>query len=89
MTLKVPKQEIRVKIRTDSFLIIGYIHIMAGGRVIDYLNSQTNRFIPVTDAEVYPLNNQLKDDLNISGSNDIVFINVEDIKMLSSPKEIK
>ncbi|OFW62727.1 MAG: hypothetical protein A2Z35_00845 [Actinobacteria bacterium RBG_19FT_COMBO_36_27] len=89
MTMKVPKEEIHVKIRTDSFFIIGSIHIMAGGRIIDYINAQTNRFIPVTNAEVYPLNSQLNDDLNISGNNDVVFINVEDIKMLSSPKEKK
>jgi len=84
MTIKVPKQKIYVKIKTSSSIITGYIHIMMGGRIIDYINSQINKFIPVTDADVYPLNNLSKTKLDISGKNDVIFLNVEDIEMLTA-----
>jgi hypothetical protein len=89
MTIKVPKQEIRVKIKTKTSLIIGTIHIMTGGRVIDYMNSQTNKFIPVTDADVQPFDMRIKDELNIKGRNDVIFLNTEDIEMIVSLKEEK
>jgi hypothetical protein len=84
MTIKVPKQKIYVKIQTHSSIILGYIHIMTGGRVIDYINSQINRFIPVTEAVVHPLDNSSNADLKISGKNDVIILNIEDIEMLTS-----
>jgi len=87
MTLRIPKQKIYVKIKTISSVIIGYIHVVSGSRIIDYLNSQINKFIPVTDAQVYPSNSGLETDLNISGKNDLIFLNVEDIEMLTTCEE--
>lgn len=84
MAIKVPKQKIYVKIQTHSSIILGHIHIMTGGRIIDYINSQVNKFIPVTEAEVNPLDSSSKADLKISGKNDVVILNVEDIEMLTS-----
>ena len=87
MTLRIPKQKIYVKIKTISSVIIGYIHVVSGSRIIDYLNSQINKFIPVTDAQVYPSNSGLETDLNISGKNALIFLNVEDIEMLTTCEE--
>ena len=91
MTLKIPKQKIYVKIKTISSVITGYIHVIPGGRITDYINSQVNKFIPVTDAQVYPSKSELEPDLNIKGKNDLIFLNVEDIEMLTTceEKEIK
>ncbi|MDD5621854.1 MAG: hypothetical protein PHQ09_01670 [Actinomycetota bacterium] len=91
MTLRVPKEKTYVKIKTISSVIIGYIHIISGSRILDYLNSQNKKFIAVTDTEVYPLNSGSKNDLTISGKNEVVFLNVEDIEMIteSEEKEIK
>ena len=87
MTLRIPKQKIYVKIKTISSVIIGYIHVVSGSRIIDYLNSQINKFIPVTDAQVYPSKSELEPDLNISGKNDLIFLNVKDIEMLTTCEE--
>ena len=87
MTLKIPKQKIYVKIKTFSSLITGHIHVITGGRIVDYLSSQTSKFIPVTDAEVYPLKSEIEPGLDISGKNEVVFLNVEDIEMITECEE--
>jgi hypothetical protein len=83
MALEVSKEQIHAKIKTDSAIVIGFIHIMPGSRVIDYIRSQFNKFIPVTDAMVYPLEKGLKNDINISGKFAVVFLNVENIQMVT------
>ena len=89
MTLRIPKQKIYVKIKTISSVITGHIHVITGSRIIDYINSQVNKFIPVTDAEVHPLNSEIEPGLNISGKNEVVFLNVEDIEMMTAIEEKK
>ena len=89
MTIKIPKQKTYVKIKTRTAIIVGYIYIMSGSRIIDYVNAQVNKFIPVTDATIYPLNNTSKADQNINGKNDVIFLNVEEIEMLTEYKENK
>jgi len=83
MVLEVSKEKTGVKIKTDSAIVIGYIHIMPSSRVIDYIRSQFNKFIPVTDAMVYPLDKGLKNSINISGKYGVVFLNVENIQMIT------
>ena len=85
--MKVQKQKVKVKIVTHSATIIGHIHIMPGGRISDYIISRVNKFIPVTEADVYPTNNNLEKDIAISGRNDIIFINVESIEMIVFHKD--
>ncbi len=87
MTIKVPKDKVYVKIKTRSGIILGYIYIMTGGRIIDYINSQNNKFIPITEAEIFPSENKPKSGPDISGKNDLVILNVEDIEMLTSNEE--
>lgn len=87
MTIKVPKEKVYVKIKTRTAIILGHIYIMTGGRIIDYINSQNNKFIPVTEAEVFPYKNKTKSNPEISGKNELVILNVEDIEMLTSANE--
>lgn len=87
MSLEVSKEEINVKIKTNSAIVIGHIHIMPGSRIIDFIRSQFNKFIPVTDTTVYPLEKGIKDSVNISGKYDIVFLNVENIQMITAIKD--
>ena len=86
MTLKIATEEINVKIKTNSAIIIGFIHTMPGSRVSDYIKSQSHRFIPVTNTLIYPLGEASKSNLNISGKNDIVFVNVDSIEMMTTVK---
>ncbi len=78
-----PKQKVKIKIKVNSTIVIGYIHISIGGRVSDYITSHLNKFIPVTEAEAYPTSNGNKKNINISGSYDVIFLNVESIEMLT------
>jgi hypothetical protein len=87
VALEVPKEKIKVKIKTNSAIVAGYIHIMPGSRVIDYIRSQFNKFIPVTNTTVYPLEKGVEEDVNISGKYDIVFLNVENIQMITVIEE--
>ncbi len=83
MALEVSKEKIHVKIKTGSSIVIGYIHIMPGSRVIDYIRSQFNKFIPVTGAAVHSLDKAVKNNINISGKYDVIFLNVENIQMIT------
>jgi hypothetical protein len=87
VSLEVQKEKINVKIKTNSAILVGYIHIMPGSRVIDFIRSQFNKFIPVTNTAVYPLEKGVKEDVNISGKYDIVFLNVENIQMITVIKD--
>ena len=87
MSLEVSKDEINVKIKTNSAIVTGHIHIMPGSRIIDFIRSQFNKFIPVTDTTVYPLEKGIKNSVNISGKYDIVFLNVENIQMITAIKD--
>jgi len=80
--MKVPKQKVKVKIKTESAIIIGHVHIMVDGRMSDYLSSQKDKFIPVTEAVVYSPGDKVDDNADISKSGKIVFINLEKIEML-------
>ena len=59
------------------------MHIMPGRRISDYITSKINKFIPVTEADVYPINNNIDKDMAINGLNDIIFLNVESIEMIA------
>jgi len=79
--MKVLKDKTRVSIKTDSCIINGYLHIMKQGRVSDYLSSQLNKFIPITDAEIFPLNYEYpnNDEKKKKG---VVFINTSKIELV-------
>jgi hypothetical protein len=82
MQMQVPKQKVRVKIKTESFIVKGTVYTMVDGRLSDYITSQKDKFIPVTDAEVYYLGEGGKviDEKKIK--REVVFINVDKIEMI-------
>ena len=55
------------------------MHTMPGGRISNYITSKINKFIPVTEADVYLINNNIDKDMAINGLNDIIFLNAESI----------
>lgn len=80
--MKIEKQKIRVKIKTESSVVKGTVYTLRDGRLSDYITSQKNKFIPVADAEVYYIDGAgriLDEDRK---KREIVFINVEKIEMI-------
>ncbi len=82
MQMKIEKQEVKVKIKTESSIVKGIVHTLVDGRLSDYITSQKNRFIPVTDAEVYYIEGSKKVPNEDKVKREIVFINVEKIEMI-------
>lgn len=83
MQMKIEKQKVKVKIKTESSIVRGTIYTLADGRLSDYITSQKNKFIPVSNAEVQYISEIGK--IMEEGNNtkrDIVFINVEKIEMI-------
>lgn len=80
--MKIEKQHVRVKIRTESSVVIGTVHTLVDGRLSDYITSQRNRFIPVTDAEVHYREGKGKGLEDNKVRRQVVFINVEKIEMI-------
>ena len=81
--MSIPKQKVKIKIKVNSTIVIGYIQIAIGGRVSDYIASHANKFIPVAEAKAYPTHNGDKEDINIKGSYDVIFLNMESIEMMT------
>lgn len=46
---RIEKAKVRVRIYTNLFLIEGFIYVIPGSRLIDFLNTPGD-FIPITDA---------------------------------------
>ena len=82
MQMQIPKQKVRVKVRTESFIVKGTVYTMVDGRLSDYITSQKNKFIPVTDAEVQYLGEGGKILEEKKTKREVVFINVDKIEMM-------
>jgi len=82
MQMQIQKQKVRVKIETESFVVEGTIYTMVGGRLSDYMTSQKDKFISVTDAEVQYLGEGGKILNEGKAKREIVFINVDKIEMI-------
>ncbi|MBN2072856.1 MAG: hypothetical protein JW770_02785 [Actinobacteria bacterium] len=80
--MKVAKEQVKVKIKTESTILNGTVYTMVNGRLSDYITSHVGKFIPVTDAEVYHLDREGKKIKGNGVKRDIVFINVEKIEMI-------
>ena len=77
--MKGPRDKVKVKVKTESYVVEGTVHIMVGGRLSDYMTSHVDKFIPITDAEVTPLSENLTEEKR---KREVVFINVEKIEMI-------
>ena len=82
MQMKVSQQKVKVRIITESCVINGTVHTMVDGRLSDYITSRKNKFIPVTDAEIFYLDERRKDLKKNGVRREVVFINVEKIEMI-------
>jgi hypothetical protein len=49
------KDRVRVMIVTSGFRIEGDIHVLAGSRLTDALNSKSKEYFALTDASVYAM----------------------------------
>ncbi len=82
MQMKIEKQHVRVKIKTESSIVNGTVHTLLNGRLSDYITSQKDKFIPVSDAEVIYLDGAGKVIDSQKARREVVFINVEKIEMI-------
>lgn len=82
MQMQITKQKVRVKIKTESFVVNGTVYTMVDGRLSDYITSQKNKFISVTDAEIQYLGEGGKILDEKKTKREVVFINVDKIEMI-------
>lgn len=80
--MKVPKDQVKVRIKTESAIINGTVHTLVNGRMSDYITSQKGKFLPVTDAEVHYLDSPKKGLVKNGIKRDVVFVNTEKIEMI-------
>jgi len=51
--MKIPKDKYKISINClDGCRVEGYIHVPQGLRVLDYLNDEKEKFVPVTEAKI-------------------------------------
>lgn len=82
MNMRVPKQKVSVKIKTETAVINGTVHTMINGRLSDYIVSHVGKFIPVTDAEIYYLADAAKSQKAATVKRDVIFVNVEKVEII-------
>jgi len=80
--MQIQKDQVKVRIKTESVIINGTVHTMVNGRLSDYITSHVGKFIPVTDAEVLYLEKANKNFEENGVKREVVFINVEKIEMI-------
>ncbi len=51
------KDRVRVVVATDVYRIEGEMHVLAGSRLTDALNSKAKDFFAITDAKVFNVRN--------------------------------
>ncbi len=77
--MKGPRDEVKVRVKTESYIVEGTVHIMLGGRLSDYMSKHVDKFIPITEAEVIPISKSFPEEKR---KREVVFINVEKIEMI-------
>ncbi len=80
--MQVQKDQVKVRIKTESAVINGTVYTMVNGRLSDYITSHVGKFIPITDAEVIYMEKPLKDLEKDGEKREVVFVNVEKIEMI-------
>lgn len=82
MHMKVPKDQVKVKIKTESAVIRGTVHTMVNGRLSDYMTAQKEKFLPVTDAEVFYLTERINKLAENGAKREIILVNTQKIEMI-------
>ncbi|MFO7929184.1 MAG: hypothetical protein R6U35_05925 [Candidatus Humimicrobiaceae bacterium] len=77
--MKGPRDKVKIKVKTESYIVEGTVHVMAGGRLSDYMTSHVDKFIPITDVHVTPISKKFPEEKR---KREVVFINVEKIEMI-------
>ncbi|MCJ7666305.1 MAG: hypothetical protein MUO59_06170 [Actinobacteria bacterium] len=80
--MQVPKDHVKVKIKTESAVIRGTVHTMVDGRLSDYMTTHVGKFIPVTNATVFYIEKTGADIKENGIERKVVFVNVEKIEMI-------
>ncbi|HAJ94732.1 MAG TPA: hypothetical protein DCP02_00725, partial [Actinobacteria bacterium] len=75
MHMKIPKDKVKVKIKTESAVIMGTVHTMVNGRLSDYMTAQKEKFLPVTDAEVFYLTEKINKLADNGKKREIILVN--------------
>ena len=81
MKIQIPKEKTKVRIKTDSAVIVGYVHTLQDSRLSDYFSSQVDKFIPVTGAMIYPLNYKINDGDDLE-KREVIFVNISKIEII-------
>ena len=79
--MKIPKEKTKVRIKTDSAVIVGYVHPLKDARLSDYFSSQIDKFIPVTDAIIFPINYKIEDN-DGTEKREVIFVNISKIEII-------
>jgi hypothetical protein len=79
--MKIPKEKTKVRIKTDSAVIVGYVHTLKDARLSDYFSSQTDKFIPLTEAIIFPINYKIEDEGG-SEKREVIFVNIAKIEII-------
>ncbi len=82
MHMKIPKDKVKVKIKTESAVIMGTVHTMVNGRLSDYMTAQKEKFLPVTDAEVFYLTEKINKLADNGKKREIILVNTQKIEMI-------
>ena len=81
MKIVIPKDQTKVRIKTESAVIIGYVHTLPESRLSDYFSFQGDKFIPVTGAIIFPMNYKVSDDADLE-KREVVFVNISKIEII-------
>lgn len=54
--MHIEKEKIRVTMLVDRFRLVGDMHRYPGARLLDLVNVKETTFMPMTDVEIYSLN---------------------------------
>ena len=81
MKIQIPKEKTKVRIKTYSAVITGYVHTLTDSRLSDYFSSQVDKFIPVTGALIFPINYKVNDGDDLE-KREVIFVNISKIEII-------
>jgi len=79
--MHIPKEKTKVRIKTDSAVIVGYVHTMKDARLSDFFSSQVDKFIPVTEALIFPINYKIENESEPE-KREVIFVNIAKIEII-------
>ncbi|MCD4670038.1 MAG: hypothetical protein K8S14_06295 [Actinomycetia bacterium] len=80
--MTIPKDKVLVKIKIESAIITGTVHTMVNGRLSDYMTAHREKFLPVTDAEIFYIEKNINKIADSGTKREVIFINTEKIEVI-------